>query len=364
MSLSAQKTKIRLYNNFGFPLRFPPALYFLRMVFVKNFGRLNSVAVHITEKCNLNCVYCNQRNPKGKDVRFQEFCRIVDEACTNSIREITLTGGEPFIHPDIFKMIEYCRIKNLQPSVYTNGAIISKLDINHLKDINGLRLVFKFDSPLSYKTHVGSGIYKKVFETIKACTSNKIKVIARINVTKKNIKHLSDIIKNSFELDAEPVIERHMPLINNTFNKRLELNAGEWQEALNVYYECYARHIKVSTKSFLTYKNNQARLLGYKCFGFNSTLVIRANGDVVPCGLALNELSVGNINREPLSAILKKYYKKREEWRKIPDGCKSCKESEICRGGCKAYTYLKFKCFDKKDPLCNVMFCNQKPIMP
>ncbi|MDP2907271.1 MAG: radical SAM protein [Nanoarchaeota archaeon] len=358
------KAKIFLYNTFGFLFRFPLSLYLLRKVFIKEFGGVNSIAFHITGKCNLDCIYCNQRNPKDNDMGFQEFCRLVDEAKKTGIREITLAGGEPFVHSQIFEMLNYCKSKNMKVSIYTNGTLIGEDTATRLAMIKGLSLVFKFDSPFSYEGHVGSDVYKKVSDTITLCTSKGIKSVARINVTKKNIKHLSDIIKKSFELGAAPVIERHMPLKNDAINQKLELNADEWQEALKTYYEHYAGHIKVSAKSFLTYKKNQARLLGYKCFGFNSTLVIRANGDVVPCGLALDELSVGNINREPLSATLKKYYKQREEWRKIPEECKSCNEAETCRGGCKAYTYLKLKCFDKKDPLCKTRFCNQEPIMP
>lgn len=344
--------KIFLYNVFGFLFRFPLSLYLLRKVFIREFGGVNSIAVHITGKCNLNCVYCNQHNQKSPDMDFEKFCMLADEAKKNGIREITLAGGEPFVHPQIFEMLNYCKSKNMKVSIYTNGTLIGEDAAARLAMIKGLSLVFKFDSPFSYEEHVGSDVYKKVSGTITLCTSNGIKSVARINVTKKNIKYLSDIIKKSFELGAEPVIERHMPLKRDSLNKNLELNSMEWQEALKAYYEHYARHIKVSAKSFLTYKNNQARLLGYKCFGFNSTLVIRANGDVVPCGLALDELSVGNITKKPLSAILDKYYKQREIWRKIPKECESCNEAETCRGDCKAYTYLKLKRFDRKDPLC------------
>lgn len=358
------KAKIFLYKAFDFLLNSPPLLYMLRKTFVRNSGRINSIAVHITGKCNLNCVYCNQRNQKDKGMGFQKFYRLIDDAKSNGISDVTLAGGEPFVHPQIFEMLNYCKSKNMKVSVYTNGTLIGKDIITWLAMIKGLSLVFKFDSPFSYEEHVGSDVYKKVSSTIMLCTSNGIKSIARINVTKKNIKHLPNIINDTFKLGAEPVIERYMPLKHDATNRKLELNAEEWQEALQTYYKCCAKNLEVSAKTFWGYKNNQAKLLGYNCYGFNSTLIIRPNGSAVPCGLALDELSVGNINKEPLSVILKRYYKQREIWRKIPKECESCDEAETCRGGCKAYTYLKLKCFDKKDPLCKTRFCNQEPIMP
>lgn len=363
MSHSTLRTKVYLYTALSFLLKFSLPAYLLRKVFIKNFGKVGSIAVHITQKCNLNCVYCNQHNQKIPDMDFEKFCRLADEAKKNGIREITLAGGEPFVHPQIFEMLNYCKSKNMKVCIYTNGTLIGEDTATRLAMIKGLSLVFKLDSPFSYEEHVGSDVYKKVSGTITLCTSKDIKSVARINVTKKNIKHLRGIIKKSFELGAEPVIERHMPLKQDAQNRKLELNTKEWQKALKEYYECRAKHLGVSTKSFQAYKNNQAKIVGYKCFGFNSTIVIRANGDAVPCGLALDELSVGNINKQPLSSILKEYYNQREIWRKIPKECKNCSQAEICRGGCKAYTYLKLKRFDKKDPLCKSI-CDQCVIMP
>lgn len=132
--------KIFLYDVFGFLFRFPLSLYLLRKVSIRELGGVNSIAVHITGKCNLDCVYCNQHNPQGKDASFQEFFKVVDESGINGIKEVMLAGGEPFVHPDIFRMLDYCQSKGLKPSVYTNGAPIIKADMYELKLIKGLAL--------------------------------------------------------------------------------------------------------------------------------------------------------------------------------------------------------------------------------
>lgn len=348
------KTKIFMYNAFGFLLKFPPTLYLLRRFFIKNFGRVNSLSVHITEKCNLNCVYCSLSNQRGKDIHFEKFCKLVDEAKEKNIGEIILVGGEPFLHHDLIKMVDYCKDRSFKIAIYTNGTLIDSSLIDYLKNINNLRLVFKFDSPMSYEEHTGNDIYKKVFKTINLCTAAGIRSVARINVTKRNTRYLKNIIDKALIAGVEPVIERHIPLKQDDLNEKLELSVTEWGEAINVYNKCYASFLGVSTEKFSAYKDSQARLIGDKCYGFFSSIVVRINGEVLPCGLAPDELSIGNINSEPLHVLLGKYYKKREIWKKIPSECSNCKEAEICKGGCKAYTYLKLKCFDKKDPLCNL----------
>lgn len=349
------KTKIFLYNRFGFFLSFSPFLCLLRRVFIKKFNKVSTLVISVTEKCNLNCTYCNYKNQKGKSIGLKKFKKIVNEANENGIKEIVLIGGEPFTHENIFEMLYYCQRKKLKPSVYTNGTLINPFNVHKLKKIRMLSLVFKFDSPFSYKKHVGSNLYSQVAKTMQLCKQGGIHVIANITVTNNNVHILKETLDKAFELGAEPRIERHIPLKDNSTNNKLELSATNWQNSLKTFCSCYAEHLGVNPKRFLTYVIWKAKLYGYNqymCKGFYTSITIRTNGRAVPCGLAPDELSVGNINKEPLSAILEKYYQQRKIWRTIPLECEACEEAEICRGGCKAYTYLKLKRFDKKDPLC------------
>ena len=44
---------------------------------------------------------------------FETFKNTIDFFCDNGgIKEISLSGGEPLLHPDIIEMIEFCKQKN------------------------------------------------------------------------------------------------------------------------------------------------------------------------------------------------------------------------------------------------------------
>jgi MoaA/NifB/PqqE/SkfB family radical SAM enzyme len=59
------------------------------------------------------------------------FARIRDELLDSEVREVTLSGGEPLLHPDIGQMVE--RLASVAPYVtlVSNGVLLteSKMDI-------------------------------------------------------------------------------------------------------------------------------------------------------------------------------------------------------------------------------------------
>lgn len=97
-------------------------------------GPIN-VHIETTNICNFKCIYCPQSKPeehfsvigKGK-MSFEDYCTIVDKILkTWSIDEIILTrDGEPLVHPELEKFIEYASKKSLTVTIGSNGSYFSK----------------------------------------------------------------------------------------------------------------------------------------------------------------------------------------------------------------------------------------------
>ena len=37
------------------------------------------------------------------------------------IEELSISGGEPFLHPDLFEMVKFCKSKGIRTVVFTSG---------------------------------------------------------------------------------------------------------------------------------------------------------------------------------------------------------------------------------------------------
>ncbi|MBL8768444.1 MAG: radical SAM protein [Planctomycetes bacterium] len=87
-------------------------------------GRLTTLNVEITNRCNLRCEYCpvNRDLARAKlDMPFDAFCELI-------VRTPTLTTllpfqwGEPLLHPRVFDMIAFAARRGIRTFVTTNGT--------------------------------------------------------------------------------------------------------------------------------------------------------------------------------------------------------------------------------------------------
>lgn len=112
-----------------------------------------------TSVCNLSCIMClNKSIPKNEKgfMNFDLFKRIIDEAA-DFIHDVYLHHrGESLLHPDIFEMIKYAKMKNILTRLHTNATLLTE-EKSYLLLNSGLDfLSFSFD-----------GYEKKVYEKIR-----------------------------------------------------------------------------------------------------------------------------------------------------------------------------------------------------
>ena len=92
--------------------------------------RQGELAVFIRfANCNLRCSYCDTTysfiDPKYNEESIEEIIEYINN---QKIKNITLTGGEPLIQPDIDKLIDELIKLGYRVEIETNGSVdISKL---------------------------------------------------------------------------------------------------------------------------------------------------------------------------------------------------------------------------------------------
>ena len=83
---------------------------------------IRSIRVYITEQCNANCPTCfNKQNRSNVNMPFNKFCDICDLFSTNGVQHIKIMGGEPTIHTDFSRMVEYAQQKFQYVHIFTNS---------------------------------------------------------------------------------------------------------------------------------------------------------------------------------------------------------------------------------------------------
>ncbi|NQU17505.1 MAG: radical SAM protein [Candidatus Saganbacteria bacterium] len=109
--------------------------------------------VEPTSVCNLRCVMCFQNDRSFRNKRYWGFMDLslfkllVDQAVENNCKALTLASrGEPTLHRDFGKMLEYCKGKFLELKINTNALTLDEALCYKILDSGVDIVVFSVDS--------------------------------------------------------------------------------------------------------------------------------------------------------------------------------------------------------------------------
>jgi MoaA/NifB/PqqE/SkfB family radical SAM enzyme len=75
-------------------------------------------------RCNLSCTYCNEFDDFSKPVPIEEMYRRVDRLGAMGTSIITISGGEPLLHPELDDVIRRIRKNGIIAGLITNGYLL------------------------------------------------------------------------------------------------------------------------------------------------------------------------------------------------------------------------------------------------
>lgn len=75
-------------------------------------------------RCNLSCTYCNEYDDYSKPVPTADLIRRLDKLADLGTSVITISGGEPLLHPELDEVIRHTRKRGMVAGLITNGYLL------------------------------------------------------------------------------------------------------------------------------------------------------------------------------------------------------------------------------------------------
>lgn len=101
---------------------------FFREEHDENLSR--SAYLHVTQRCNLNCVGCYSANSKrnaSPDLPLADIEVILTKLKGMNVDSLVISGGEPFLRKDLPDIVSFAKTKGIRGvSVITNGTSIKR----------------------------------------------------------------------------------------------------------------------------------------------------------------------------------------------------------------------------------------------
>jgi MoaA/NifB/PqqE/SkfB family radical SAM enzyme len=120
----------------------------LKMIAKALASTKHPVLVHIIpmRRCNLDCGYCNEYDNVSKPVPLEEMKKRLDILADMGTSIITISGGEPLMHPELEEVIRHIRKRGMIAGMITNGFLLSKERIGTLNEAGLEHLQISIDN--------------------------------------------------------------------------------------------------------------------------------------------------------------------------------------------------------------------------
>src|ERR1700733_11442836 len=106
----------------------------LRMIYKGLVSTDHPILAHIipVRRCNLSCAYCNEYDDHSKPVPLETMYQRIDRLAELGTTIITISGGEPLLHPDLDLIVARIRGHRMIAGMITNGYLFTAERIHRL----------------------------------------------------------------------------------------------------------------------------------------------------------------------------------------------------------------------------------------
>jgi MoaA/NifB/PqqE/SkfB family radical SAM enzyme len=277
------------------------------------------------------------------DMNFETYKKCIDSF--KNLKHIELQGeGEPFLHSNIFEMIEYAKEKQIKVSMISNGSLFTEESILKIFKSGLDHLMISIESPMEQDfKRITNGDINKVIKGIKTLIHlrrkygfSKPAIGIIVTVLKSTIHLLPQIVKLYKQLDLdggisaqglskkefycqfydsdlknEYITEIEYKSIEG-FLKEIESNVEESRQ--HFYHELFSESLKLSNTP--------------NCPWLSKALYINVQGFVTSCCTIkdFKKFTIGNINDDKAEDIISAKNKLKVEFenRNTPHCCIGC----------------------------------------
>ncbi|GAA1352823.1 radical SAM protein [Saccharothrix algeriensis] len=274
--------------------------------------------VHPTRLCNLRCLHCySSSGPDvAESVPVGVLSRVVADAAALGYDVLDVSGGEPFLYPELPALLRAARAAGMRTTVTTNAVALTQRRIGLVRGLVDLAAVsLDGDEGAHDRIRDRPGCFGKALAGIRRLTEAGIPVGVTTTLTQGNATRLGDVAVAAARSGA--LLLRVRPLEPEGAANRLM--AGERPDAVELAYaavelgrvaEEHGLAVRLDAvprtalvrapAAFMAAPVPAGRPLG----GWLTPLVVEANGAAVPVSYGFDRrYGLGNVHDRPLREL-------------------------------------------------------------
>lgn len=341
-------------------------------------GQMKILYLYVTHACNLRCRHCwisAAPSNTGDELQLSldDFTSVLDDAQKLGLQHVKLTGGEPFVYPEILDLITYAAGLSPQVTVETNATLLEPGIIEMLSQFGNIHLNASLDGATA-QTHAflrrDLGSFSRTVASLKELAQAGIPFSIVTVCNKHNLHELTSIVDLAFDIGAathRTILNIH-PLGRGT---EIQESALCFDDVLWVVRTLYGDErwrgrlsLGESHSTLPPALQHPSSVDLQTCnWGFDLCGVL-SNGLVAICGAAYETLGLvaGDLREQSLEEIwIKSEFFQRLRSIKTDDFegvCGNCVLCSRCRGLCRINAFATYGQLAAPYPLCQLFYEN------
>ena len=162
-----------------------------------------SLDLSLTGKCNLNCPYCfyHDEMERRPDLPKEAWFIFFEELGRLAVRDATLSGGEIFVRPDLFELIDSLIVNRLRYSINTNGTLITEKTLQSFEQnkrrirLSSIQVSIDGSCAEVHDKSRGNGSFTKAIRGLRLLKEANFPLTVRVTVNRYNVQDLDNIAK-------------------------------------------------------------------------------------------------------------------------------------------------------------------------
>ncbi len=319
----------------------------------------------ITMNCNLRCKHCGSgcEGPLPDELTTEEASAVCDSLGRLNMRQITLSGGEPFTRKDWPKIVRRLTDNGIKTNILSNGWLVDRETFRIAKDAGLTNLGISLDGLEEIHDFIRKkGSYAGILNTFQLAKEENMRIAVATCIHHKNLGELEGMKKVLIEHGVSHwQFQAAVPMGNMADHKEWLLDPSDIDRVIDFAYDTVQEGaIRVDLADNIGYYNMKeievrksnsksefASGMWVGCQAGKAVIGIRCNGDVIGClSIRDDNLIEANLRDIPIDELWNQpdafSWNRELSKNKLTGFCKICHFGEYCRGGCSGMKQLRY----------------------
>jgi radical SAM protein with 4Fe4S-binding SPASM domain len=336
--------------------------------------RPSEIIWNITNRCNLFCKHCYVAADSSRaaaELSADEAFDLVRQIGEAKVPLLFLTGGEPFLRPDLYSILAQAQKYGIKVVMSTNGLLIDDAAADRLAQYNVDYVAISLYGPETFHDdYVGArGSFRRTLENIARLRKRGIKVGVKTTVNASTYPFFYDLIQVAKDLGSGLVYAcdliasgRAVPL------QEKRITNAQWREIADFIVEDVLNSPdggleydigaipslavvilrRLEERGVNTEKGRARLRIKTACPVGKGLMGINSEGFVLPCSF-VQDYNVGNVRDLGVQGAVEKLFALGET--PVKGRCGGCASVNLCRG-CRVKAFHDCGDVLGEDPSC------------